>query len=250
MRLLLIGRNGQLGWELHRSLGPLGQTISLGSAGMDLTDPGAIRDTVRRVKPEVIINAAAYTDVDRAEAEPELALTINGVAPGILAEMAQEVGAALIHYSTDYIFDGQKDTYYSAEDPPAPINSYGRSKLEGERAIERARGVFVILRTSWLYGLRWPGFPSRVLGWSRSQTVVRVVDDQQGSPTWSRMLAEATALLLARGEQYIVGWLGRRAGVYHVAGEGRTSRFEWAKAVLELDPRKERQIARQVLPAR
>src|SRR3990172_3674598 len=157
MRLLLIGRNGQLGWELVRSLGPLGQTIALGSAEMDLTDPGAIRDTVMRMKPDVILKAAAYTDVDRAELESELALSINGVAPGILAEMAREVGAALIHYSTDYIFDGQKDTYYSEEDPPAPINSYGRSKLEGEQAIQAAGGAYVILRTSWLYSLRGPG---------------------------------------------------------------------------------------------
>ena len=250
MRLLLIGKRGQLGWELERSLAALGEVTALSSADLDLVDPKAIRETVTRAKPDVILNAAAYTDVDRAELEPELALSINGVAPGILAQAARDVGAGLIHYSTDYVFDGRKDTPYSEEDPPAPINAYGRSKLEGERAIQRAGGVHVVLRTSWLYSLRRPGFPRQVLEWSRTQPVMRVVDDQQGSPTWSRMLAEATAMLLARGDRDIVGWLGERAGVYHLAGEGRTSRFEWARAVLALDPRKEEQIVEQVLPAR
>ena len=250
MRFLLIGKRGQLGWELERCLAPLGQMTALSSAHLDLVDSKAVRETVTRAKPDLILNAAAYTDVDQAEVEPQLALAINAYAPGILAEVAKQIGAALVHYSTDYVFDGEKDSPYSEEDPPAPINMYGRSKLEGEQAIQNAGGVYVILRTSWLYSLHWPGFPRRVLEWSRSQPVVRVVEDQLGSPTWSRMLAETTAMLLARGEGDIVGWLGGRAGVYHLAGCGRASRLEWAKAVLELDPRKEEQIVEQVLPAR
>jgi dTDP-4-dehydrorhamnose reductase len=249
MRVLLIGKRGQLGWELARCLGTLGELTALGSAELDLTRSDAIRETLRRLKPDVVVNAAAYTDVEGAETEPELAKSVNAVAPGVLAQVACDLGAGLVHYSTDYVFDGVKDAPYDEDDLPAPINAYGRSKLEGERAIQRVGGSHVILRTSWLYGIRGYGFPRQVLEWSRSQTVMRVVKDRRGSPTWSRMLAQATAMMLFAGGPSGPAWPAGREGVYHLAGTGSTSRYAWAQAVVALDPRKDEQIVERIVPA-
>ncbi|MDP1546657.1 MAG: dTDP-4-dehydrorhamnose reductase [Anaerolineales bacterium] len=245
-KILLLAKNGQLGWELHRSLLPLGKVLALETPQIDLEKPETFIPLIRELKPAYIINPAAYTAVDLAETEQERARNINAVAAGILAEEAQKMGAVFIHYSTDYVFDGKKGAPYLEEDETTPLNVYGESKLQGERGIQAVGGSHFILRTSWVYSLRQQGgFVNKVLQWSRQQTQLRMVTDQIGNPTWARMLAEITALLIARGE----GYLRERAGLYHLAGGGFASRFEWAQAILELDPQQQEQIAAEILPA-
>lgn len=249
MRVLLLGKLGQLGWELHRSLSPLGELIAVDYPEIDLSQPDQILQLVRRVQPALIVNATAYTAVDRAESEPQVAMDINARAPRILAEEARTLGATLIHFSTDYVFDGTANRPYLETDPPSPLSVYGRSKLEGERAIQAAGGAYLILRTSWVYSLRRDSFVTKVLSWARQQETIKVVSDQVGNPTWARQLAEITAQLLAKSTGSPAGWLAERGGLYHLAGSGYASRLEWAEAVLRLDPRREEQVARQVLPA-
>lgn len=249
IRILLFGKYGQLGWELRRALAPLGDILALDYPEIDLSHPDGVRPIIREFKPQVIINSTAYTAVDRAESEHDLAMAINQVAPGIMAEEGSRVGAILLHYSTDYIFDGNKGLDYLETDPPNPLNIYGLSKLGGETAIQETGGAYLILRTSWVYSSRRDSFVSKVMEWSRNHTRLRIVDDQVSNPTWCRMLAEITGQLLARGAGDPVGWLGERRGLYHLAGGGKASRFEWAKAILELDPKREEQTAQEILPA-
>jgi dTDP-4-dehydrorhamnose reductase len=250
MRILLFGKNGQLGWELCQTLAPLGEVLAYDYPEVDLSVEESLVQMVRRLRPEVIINAAAYTAVDRAESEVERAFAVNARAPGLMAQEAQALGAALVHYSTDYVFDGRKGSPYIETDLPDPLGVYGRSKLEGERAVEQGCRAYLTLRTSCVYSLRGDSFVAKVLQWSRQQPTLRVVDDQIGSPTWAHTLADATAQLLAKGGKDIVGWLGERGGLYHLAGDGFASRFEWAQAVLRYDPHREEQVTRQILPAR
>jgi dTDP-4-dehydrorhamnose reductase len=250
MRLLLFGRHGQLGWELCRTLAPLGPVLAYDYPELDLVARANLRELIQAVQPDVIVNAAAYTAVDRAESEPELALAVNAHAPAVIAQEASAVGAALIHYSTDYVFDGAKGSDYLETDPPNPLGVYGQSKLQGEMAIQQARGVYLILRTSWLYSLRRDSFVTRVLSWARQQVSMKVVADQIGNPTWARMLAEITAQLLALGASDLTGFLGENTGLYHLAGSGRASRFEWAQEILRRDPRPGEQIVKRLLPAR
>ena len=249
MRTLLFGKNGQLGWELRRTLAPLGEVFSYDYPEVDLSVEQSLRQVIRHVQPEVIVNAAAYTAVDRAESEGERAFSVNALAPGIMAQEAQTLGAALVHFSTDYVFDGSKNSPYLESDPPNPLGVYGRSKLEGERAVEQISSAYVILRTSWVYSLRGDSFVNKILQWSRQQPTLRVVDDQIGNPTWARMLAEITAQMLAIGGGEVVNWMAERGGLYHLAGSGNTSRLEWARAILRYDPKKEEQITRDILPA-
>jgi dTDP-4-dehydrorhamnose reductase len=249
MRILLLGKYGQLGWELHRTLAPLGEVIALEYPEIDLSQEADAPRVVRQVRPQVIVNASAYTAVDRAESESGLAYAINARTPGILAEEARDLGAALIHYSTDYVFDGGKGSPYEEGDVPNPLGVYGRSKLEGERAVEQVGGVYLILRTSWVYSLRRDSFVTKVLQWSRKQSSLRVVDDQVSNPTWARMLAEVTAQLLVKGREDLLTWLGERGGLYHLAGDGFASRLAWAQAILRCDPHKDEQVTREVLPA-
>jgi dTDP-4-dehydrorhamnose reductase len=249
MRILLLGKYGQLGWELHRCLGPLGEVIALDYPEIDLSLPDQALQAVRQAKPQVIVNASAYTAVDRAESEPHIAQAINARTPGALADEARRCGAALIHYSTDYVFDGSQRQPYVESDAPNPLGVYGQSKLDGERAVQGAAGAYLILRTSWVYSLRRDSFVTKVLQWSRQQTSLRIVSDQVGNPTWARMLAEATAQLLAKAGPDYYGWLEAHSGLYHLAGSGFTSRLEWCKAVLRLDPQRDQQTAHQVLPA-
>jgi len=250
VRVLLLGRIGQLGWELERCLQPLGPLLALDVPDIDLVDGESIRRLVRSIRPEVIINATAYTAVDQAEAEPQRAYAINAAAPGILAEEALHVGAGLVHFSTDYVFDGETGRPYIETDPPDPVNAYGTTKLEGERAIQAVGGAYLILRTSWVYSLRRKSFVTQVLRWARTQTTMRVVSDQVGSPTWCRTLAQATALVIGMGLTDITGWIQDRAGIYHLAGQGSASRLEWAEEILRLDPAANEQIARVLSPAR
>jgi dTDP-4-dehydrorhamnose reductase len=247
-RLLLFGKNGQLGWELQRTLATLGEVVSFDYPEVDLTKPEALRDVIRRVSPQVIINAAAYTNVDKAESEPELAWKVNGEAPGVMAEEAKQLRAAFIHYSTDYVFDGTKGLPYVETDLPNPLNVYGQTKLEGERLVQEVGGAFLIFRTSWVYSLRQGGFVNKVLQWAREQETLRIVDDQIGSPTWARMLAEATSQVIAQGRDKGVEYINEKAGLYHLAGGGSCNRFEWAKMILDLDPKVEEQIFIELLP--
>ena len=249
MRILLLGKNGQLGWELHRTLQSLGKVFAVDYPEIDLTSPDSINKTAQEYQPELIINAAAYTDVDRAESEPDIAMDVNGLAPGLLAEQAKALGAALIHYSTDYVFDGKKGSPYVETDRPNPINVYGRSKLEGERSISQVNGSYLILRTSWVYSLRRESFVTKVLRWSRKKQTMRIVSDQIGSPTWARMLAEITAQVLAKADGSLVHWIKEHRGAYHLAGKGAASRLEWAQAILHYAPHSEEQITQEVQSA-
>lgn len=246
MRIFLLAKNGQLGWELHRALLPLGEVTAVDFPQVNLEQPDTYVGLVRDFKPDLIINPAAYTAVDTAETEQERARNINAVAAGILAQEARRFNAALIHYSTDYVFDGKKGALYIEDDKPNPLNMYGLSKLEGERAIQAADCEHLILRTSWVYSMRMVGgFVAKVLEWSRKQKQLRMVTDQISNPTWARMLAEITALVLSRGD----GFLRERTGLYHLAGGGYASRYEWAQKILELDPNQKEQIATEMLPA-
>jgi len=224
-RILLTGIHGQVGRELQRALQPLGEVVALDRAALELAQPERIRDIVRTVGPDVIVNPAAYTAVDQAENEAELAFSINGTAPGILAEEARRLDALLVHYSTDYVFDGAKPAPYREDDPVGPINSYGRSKLAGELAIEAAGCRHLIFRTCWVYGLRGRNFLRTMLRLAAERDELAVVADQLGAPTWARLIAEATALALARhaGQQ----------GIYHLAAAGATSWHGFAAAIVD-----------------
>lgn len=243
---LLLGREGQIGWELVGRLASLGEVIATNRDELDLTDLRALRDAVQDIAPQVIINAAAYTDVDGAEHEPDLAHRINAEAPGALAAAAKRVGALLVQFSSDYVFAGDGDRPYREGDPVRPINAYGRSKLEGERAVQDCGERFLIMRTSWVYSLRRPCFLTKVLRWARENTVLRIADDQWASPTWCRTVARATAQLLEDDPES----LGRRSGIYHLVCHGSVSRFQFAEAILELDPNAHEQRTEALLPAK
>jgi len=227
VKILLTGKNGQIGWELARVLAPVGELVALQRDALDLAVPDQIVRTVRSVHPDLIVNAVAYTDVDRAEAEPGVAMQVNATAPGILAEEAKRLGAALVHYSTDYVFDGAKSTPYVEEDPPNPINTYGKSKLEGERAIQAGGCRHLILRTSWVYGVRGRNFLVTILRLARELPELKVVDDQIGAPTWCRDVATATAQLALQTVA------GRAEGLYHLAAAGATTWCGFARKILD-----------------
>lgn len=246
MRILVLGGSGQIGWELQRSLAPLGEILAPLRAELDLLDLAALRAAIRRVGPSVIVNAAAYTDVDRAESEPDLARELNTLVPAVLALEARELGALLIHYSTDYVFDGSKARPYLEEDAPHPLNVYGVTKLEGDEAIKGLHGLFVILRTSWVYGLRRPCFVTRVLALARRNSRLRFATDQIGSPTWCRTVAQATTDLLARTSEQGFEWLRGQTGLYHLACRGWVDRYGWAREILNLDPDKREQTVKEV----
>lgn len=234
-KILLTGKTGQVGWELQRTLAPLGQVIALDLDELDLSNPDAIRHTVQTIKPDLIVNPAAHTAVDKAESEPELAMAINGVAPGILAEEARKLGALLVHYSTEYIFDGHKQEAYVEDDTPNPLSVYGKSKLAGEQAIRAAGCHHLILRTSWVYGARGKNFMLTMLRLARERSELRVVDDQIGAPTWSRSLAEVTALILS--QLYAPGSANKDAiaqacGTYHLTSSGSVSWHGFAAEIM------------------
>jgi dTDP-4-dehydrorhamnose reductase len=237
MRVLLFGKNGQVGWELQRTLAPLGEVVALGRQEADLGDFARLREVIRSNKPEVIVNAAAYTDVDGAESNRDLAMRVNGEAPGVLAEEAKKLGALLVYYSTDYVFDGKKEAPYRESDPTNPMNIYGESKLLGEGEITTSGGGYLILRTSWVYGLRKASFVTKVLNWAREKKAMRVVNDQTGSPTWCRLLAEATTQILIHLNSRDTVGIAESSGIYHLAGGGAATRFEWATRIVELSKR-------------
>lgn len=228
-RILIPGKTGQVGWELQRALAPLGTVIALDRSQMDLAKPDSIRNAIRNAKADIIVNAAGYTSVDKAESEPDLAMQVNGVAPGIMAEEAKRLGAILIHYSTDYVFDGGLDRPYVEDDAPNPVNTYGKTKLAGERAIAAVGGAHLILRTSWVYSARGTNFVLTILRLARERPELSIVDDQIGSPNWARVLAETTGGLVRRTEL-----VPAHGGVFHLSAAGHTSRYEFASAILSI----------------
>ncbi|MFA4970175.1 MAG: dTDP-4-dehydrorhamnose reductase [Sulfuritalea sp.] len=223
MKILLTGAAGQLGRELKRSLACLGELVACDRRQLDLAQPDALRAAVRAIAPAIIVNAAAYTAVDKAEAEPAAADAINAAAPGILAEEAKRLGSLLIHFSTDYVFDGTKPAPYTEDDKPAPLSAYGRSKHAGELAIAASGARHLIFRTSWVYGLHGANFMKTMLRLGRERDELRVIGDQFGAPTWTRHLADVTALILARKEV--------PDGLYHLAAAGETSWHNYAEAI-------------------
>ncbi len=248
-RILLFGKTGQLGWELNRTLAPLGEIYALGPDELDLVDVAALVRTIHDVQPEIIINASAYTAVDRAEKEPDMAMLINAQIPQVMAETARGLKIPFIHYSTDYVFDGTKNSAYSEEDATNPLNVYGLSKLKGEQAIGQVGGAYVILRTSWVYSLRGDSFITKVLSWARKQDTLRIVTDQIGSPTWARSLAETSAAMLVRSLADPKKYFSERSGVFHLAGSGSVSRFDFTRAILDLDPHPQEQKVKKLEPA-
>ena len=230
-RILLLGSNGQVGHELLRTLAPLGEVIATDRAALDLGDESAIRALVRRVRPGVIVNAAAYTAVDKAESEPDLAFAVNARAPGVLAQEAAALGAWFFHYSTDYVFAGDKPQgAYLETDATGPVNAYGRSKLAGEAAIAAAGGAHIILRTSWVYGAHGANFAKTIVRLAREREKLSIVADQIGAPTSSHLIAETTARLVRQ----IPGDDGTAiGGLYHLQSAGETSWYEFAGAIVE-----------------
>ena len=236
MKILLFGKGGQVGWELQRSLAPLGDVVALDadSPGLcgDFSSPQRLAETVRMVGPDVIVNAAAHTAVDKAESEPELARTINAVAPGVLAEEAERLGAWLVHYSTDYVFDGTGQRPWSEADTPAPINVYGRTKLEGERLVAARCSKHLIFRTSWVYAARGGNFARTMLRLAQERETLTVIDDQVGAPTGADLLADVTAHAVRQAQHQ-----QDLAGLYHLAAAGETSWHGYAKLVIAIAKR-------------
>ncbi|UCV06603.1 dTDP-4-dehydrorhamnose reductase [Dechloromonas denitrificans] len=233
MSILLLGKDGQVGWQLQRSLAPHGQVVACGRAECDLADPARIRSVIRQVRPALIVNATAYTAVDKAESEPELAHRINAEAPGVLAEEAAALGALLVHYSTDYVYDGCKTTPYVETDATGPHGVYGRTKLAGEEAIRAVGGKSLIFRTSWVFGARGGNFVKTILRLARDTESLAVVDDQIGSPTPAALIATVTGVVLAmlrRGQLLEAG----ENRLYHLAAAHPVSWCEFARTIVGL----------------
>ncbi len=246
MKILLLGKNGQVGWELQRSLAPLGEVIApdrhgdsagAGELAGDLNDLQGLERTIAAVRPQVIVNAAAYTAVDKAESEPELAHRINAEAPGVLARAAAKQHALLVHYSTDYVFDGSGSASWKENDAPGPLSTYGRTKLAGEQAVHAGGCRHLIFRTSWVYAARGGNFAKTMLRLATERDELKVISDQIGAPTGADLLADVTAhairrALLTDGSEY--------SGIYHLAAAGETSWFDYARFVLEYAEQKGR----------
>jgi len=250
MKILLLGKNGQLGWELQRSLAPLGEVVALDRHGTglcgDLAKLQGLAETVRQVRPDVIVNAAAHTAVDKAESEPELARLINALAPGVLAQEAQKLGAWLVHYSTDYVFDGSGSRPWRESDTPAPLSVYGQTKLEGEQMIAANCGRRLIFRTSWVYAARGGNFAKTMLRLAQQRERLTVIDDQWGAPTGAELLADVSAHAIRQ-----VLRRSQDAGLYHLAAAGETTWHGYAKHVLAQAEREQSAIkivAKEVLP--
>lgn len=250
MKTILFGRNGQLGSELQRVLAPLGDVAAVDYQEIDLQNDSAVEEFIRSQSPSVIVNASAYTAVDRAEQEQELAFQVNGRAPELMANLALELKAAFIHVSTDYVFDGMLGRPYMETDRPNPLNIYGKSKLAGEQSVQRVGGAYLIFRTSWVYSMTGNSFVNKILEWARKNPNLRVVDDQVGNPTWARSLAEMMGQLLEKADGSPFDYFEKYAGVYHLAGRGYVSRFDMAKEIIRLASIREPGLISSLQPAR
>ena len=231
-KIVVFGRTGQVGWELRHKLACLGQVTNVEYPEVDLRQPESIRTALRAVEPAVIINAAAYTAVDKAESEPELAMVINGVGPALIAEEAKRLGSIVVHYSTDYVFDGSKQSPYVETDAPNPKNVYGKTKLAGDEAVQASGCEHLILRTSWVYGARGNNFLLTMLRLAGERDELKIVDDQTGGPTSSECIAQATADILSQVLGPSGGGLNGRSGIYNLTNAGETTWFGFAQALL------------------
>jgi len=233
MKLLLLGKGGQVGWELQRSLAPLGELVALDFDSTDFhadfSRPEQLADTVRQVRPDVIVNAAAHTAVDKAESEPEFARKLNATSPGVVAQAAQEIGALMVHYSTDYVFDGSGSKPWKEDDATGPLSVYGRTKLEGEQLVARHCAKHLIFRTSWVYAARGGNFAKTMLRLAKERDKLTVIDDQFGAPTGAELLADITAHAIRATLQD-----PSKAGLYHAIAGGETNWYDYARYVLEL----------------
>ena len=235
MKFLLIGKNGQVGWELSHSLSKLGNVFALGRSELDLSMPETLGAIIQDIRPDIIINAAAYTAVDKAESEPDLAMTVNGISPGVIAREAKKIGAGMIHYSTDYVFDGKATSPYKEESPTYPLNIYGKSKLAGEQAVIQVGIPHIIIRTSWVYSLRGSNFLLTIKKLAQTRKQIKVVDDQTGAPTWAGSIAEGTKRILeksltksTKAEKVFIC-----SGAFHMSCSGKTNWFGFANKILE-----------------
>lgn len=248
--IVVLGAQGQVGHELVRELGPLGRVVPMTRSECDLSEPAAAAETVLAARPRIIVNAAAYTAVDQAETDRDRCWQINAEAPRRLAEVAATAGALLVHYSTDYVFDGTKPGAYDEDDAPNPLSEYGRSKLEGERGAAAAP-AHLVFRTSWVYGTRGRNFVRTMLRLARERDELRVVGDQMGAPTWARDIAASTAQIVGqalRADESAARWGATVAGVYHMVADGATSWHGFAEAALALDPAAAEHRVRRVVP--
>ena len=240
--ILIIGSTGQVGFELARTLSGLGAIVSLDRAALSLDDPKAIRATVARIRPSVIVNAAAYTAVDRAETDVDAARLVNADAPALLSECANDIGAGLIHYSTDYVFSGNRqrhadDAGYTESDATEPLNVYGKTKLLGEQAVVGTAKRYLVLRTSWVYGMRGKNFLLTMLRLARERNELKVVDDQYGAPTWSRTIATLTGHILAQKSPVVSNaedWWAQKSGIYHLTAAGVTTWADFASEIFRI----------------
>jgi dTDP-4-dehydrorhamnose reductase len=248
MQILLFGKNGQVGKALVPLLQPLGDVVSMGHEELNVVDSAQLRAVLRLHQPDIVVNTSAYTNVDQAEVEKDIAWKVNAQAPGIMMEELNKWKGTLIHFSTDYVFDGSKRCPYVEDDTVNPINEYGRSKLAGEDRIRAIGDRYLILRTSWVYAEDRRNFVSNVVKWATMQDTLRIVDDQIGSPTWAMMLAEQTASLLFR--KIIPDSIEENLGVYHCAGKGAVSRYALTKKLLSLMPSHIKVKASEVIPAK
>lgn len=231
-KILITGADGQIGWELRRSLADLGTIYPCTHQILDIGNSAALQAKIQEFEPNILINAAAYTAVDQAESDAETAMRINGIAPGIMAEEAKKIGAIFIHYSTDYVFDGQAHSPYQENQIPHPLNVYGKSKLAGEEAVQAVGGMYFIFRTSWVYGKRGKNFLLTMLKMAQNKKKLTIVNDQLGAPTWSRSIAEATSqvLAIAQNQPHKQEW-----GLYHMGCEGYTSWYGFAKMIFQYE---------------
>lgn len=248
VKILLFGENGQLGHELKGALGQWAEVIAPTRRESDLTDVDATRALVQKTRPDVIVNASAYTDVDRAEQEPAVAHLVNGRIPEMLGEEARRLGAGLVHFSTDFVFDGEKGAPYTEADVPRPLGAYGRSKLAGEKALIELDAPAIVFRTAWVYSLRRKSFVTTMLRLARERETLQVVTDQVGSPTFCRDLAKTVTSILHTMGSNAAATIHDARGIYHLAGGGSVSRYDWTRAILDLDPRKSEHKTKSVVP--
>jgi dTDP-4-dehydrorhamnose reductase len=236
LKILLTGKNGQIGHELSRLLPQLGEVVAVDFDELDLLKPEEIRRIIRNVHPNLIVNAAAYTAVNQAETDRATALAINADAPAVMAEEAKKIGAALVHFSTDYVYDGSKGVPYDEDDPPNPLSYYGKTKLAGDLAIQNSGVPHLIIRTAWVYGTRGKNFLLTILRLATQREEIRIVKDQTGAPTWSREIASATTRIIEQvcGGESPIASLSSLGGIYHLTAAGATNWSEFAQAILDL----------------
>lgn len=243
--ILLTGASGQVGWELQRQLSPFYTVITPGRNQLDLSNSDSIRRSVRELRPDIILNPAAYTAVDKAESETDLSMRVNGIAPRILAEEARQLDALLVHYSTDYVFDGDNTTPYREDTPPNPQSIYGKTKLAGELAVQSVGCRHLILRTSWVYGIHGGNFIKTVLRLAKERDELRIVADQFGAPTWARLLANSTLQILKNPQT--IAWDIHLSGIYHLTAGGRTNWYQYAEEILRLARQHDAQLKNKTL---